>query len=327
MKPAYSLRVPIRLAPGQKLEIGLGVCFTYQDVCIEVVWESSNLYSLTVGMFSSEEEAALWLSKFSVALLWLTIKFRLGLIFESTPTDINLLDEPLVIAPDSPFAGIAKSVEWCEIDGFYPADNTVVRPEHKKLLREEMGRPTVALGIGFSNIVDALEEGLSYTRHNDLLANRKLRLAFEIYASSHFERSSVARFLTLMTALEALTENSLRPQPLVDCIDSFLEQLHSQREYLVALCGQRQFDSFVGGLKSLQGRSIAEKIKSLLETRLGDKPEIEHVARFKSIYGLRSRLLHEGLSDQAEIGNAISTLDILVSAVLRTMLLDEVYRA
>lgn len=316
---AYSVRIPITLAPGRTLEIGEGVCFTYEHLHIEIVPERY-FYSLTVGQFSAEAEARLWLSKLSAALLWMVLKFRVGLIFESTATDVMLHPEPVTIAPGSLIGDIAQSVGWREVDGFYHTDKTVIRPEHKKLIRGEVGRPTITSGIGLGKVVEALEEGLRYPTPEHGLANHKLRLAFEIYASSFFESSQSARFLTLMTALETLAEPASRPEPMADFVRSFVDQLQRRRDDLVGLCGEPEFKSLLGSLENLREKSISQKIRSLLQTTLTDTPESVHLSNFSKIYRVRSRLVHEGLAVNTEIDAAISTLDILVPALLRSLL-------
>jgi hypothetical protein len=178
-------------------------------------------------------------------LLWIVVKFRLGLIFESTAEDMKLLETPITIAPDSSFARLANSAGWPDVDGFYSAAKTVIIPEHKKLIREMMGRPTLIIGIGFANLVEALEEGLRYEKPDNVLTNRKLRLALEVYASSFFESSESARFLTLMTVLEALAEPALRPGLIIDCVDGLIEQVQSRRKGFVELCGVNGRDATV----------------------------------------------------------------------------------
>jgi Apea-like HEPN len=320
---AYSIRIPITPAPGQKLDIGEGVCFTYEHFHVEIVRERY-FYSLTVGEFSSEAQGLLWLCKFSVALLWIVAKLRLGLIFESTAEGMELFEEPITLAPNSPITDLAKSVGWRDVDGFYSADKTVIRPEHKKLISDLTGRPTVIIGTGFANFVEVLEEGLRYAKPNTVLTDRKLRLAFEIYASSFFESSRSARFLTLMTALEAIAESASRPAPVIDCLEGFMNRLKSRREELVRLVGAEEFESLAGSLRNLQEKSIGQKIRTLLKTKLAGTPEAVHIPQFSHIYEIRSRLVHQGLSDDTEVGSAISTLDNLVPAILRRLLLEAV---
>jgi hypothetical protein len=317
---AYSVRIPITPAPGQEIEIGQGVCFTYEHCHIEIVPEEY-FYSFTAGEFSSKEDAVLWLSKFSVALLWTNVRLRLGLAFESAATEVKLYEQPITIAPGSMAEDTAKSMAWADVDGFYSAEDTVIRPEHKRLIRQLGGRPTVTLQTGFSRFIEALEEGLRYPRPNNVLANRKLRLAMDIYSGSFLESRSAGRFLALMTVLETLAEPCLRPEPMVECVQSFVDQLEAQRDRLEGSCGQSEFDSLIGSLRHLREKSIGQKIKSLLHATLGDTPENVHVARFSHLYRIRSQLVHEGLSEPHEIGKAISALDILVPAVLRSLLL------
>jgi hypothetical protein len=184
------------------------------------------------------------------------------------------------------------------------------------------GTATVINDIGSANLIEALKEGVRYEKPDNALTNRKLRLALEIYASSFFESSGPARFLTLMTVLEALAEPALRPEPIIDCVDGFIDQIQSRRKGLVELCGEREFDSLAGSLKGLREKSIGQRIRSLLKTKLADTPEAVHIPQFRRIYKIRNQLVHRGLSDDTEIGGAISTLHNLVQALLRELLLE-----
>jgi hypothetical protein len=261
-----------------------------------------------------------------VALNWTILKFRLGLVFEPVATEIPLLDPPLQIDPHSLFAEVTGPVGWEEVEGFYPTDKTVVRPEQTKLIREELGQPTILTGLAFRNVVAAMEEAFGYPGHDALLNHRRLLLAIHVYASSFFETGGPARFLTLMTALEALAEPALRPEQLRECVADYMNQLQSRRAELIAACGQQEFDSLVGSIRNLSQRSIAQRIKSLLQITLADTPEFELVARFGEIYGIRCQLVHQGISDQNEIRIATSFLEPLVAAVLRYLLLRTVKR-
>jgi hypothetical protein len=317
---AYTIRIPLTPAPGRKLEIGEGVCFKLDNLRVEIIPERY-FYALTVGEFASESDAASWLSRVSVALLWLIVKSRFGLVFESVAEPVKLYDEAVAIAPDSPIAGLAAAAGWREVDGFYSADRTVIRPENKKLIRDLTGRPSVIVGVGLKNFIEALEVALQYPNPDGVLANRKLRLACEIYASSFFEGSRSARFLSLMTVLETLVDTAQRAEPLVSWVLDLVRQLQSRREHLVGLCGDAEFESLLGSLRSLSEKSIGQKIRSLLCDTLADGTEATRASEFGRVYEIRSRLVHQGLSTDTEISNAISTLDVLVPKVLECLLL------
>jgi hypothetical protein len=325
LNEAYAIRVPITTAPTQRLETGEGVCFKCSDLRIEIVPEMY-FYSLTVRDFPSEADARGWLERFSVALLWVMTKFRMGILFESTPAMIDLREPPITIAPGSFAAPVVESKGWREIDGFYSADETVIRPEHKKLLMGTVGRPTIIGGIGLLKFIEGLEEGLQHARPDTVLANRKLRLAIEIYASSFFESSRIAMLLTRMMVLEALALPATRPKPILTCVDAFIEQLNLQREYLVEGCGTQEFDSLAGSLRRLKEKSINQTIRCLLEETLSGTPEASRISEFKRTYDVRSRLVHVGHATQGEIDDSISTLDVLVPAVLKRLLMREASR-
>jgi hypothetical protein len=62
----------------------------------------------------------------------------------------------------------------------------------------------------------------------------------------------------------------------------------------------------------------------LLKAKLADTPEAVHIPKFSHLYEIRGKLVHGRLSDYTEIGWAISTLDSLVPALLRELLLEAV---
>ncbi len=140
-RESYSIRIPVTLPPGQKLEIGNGVCFAIGSIRIEIVPETY-FYSLTIREFGSQHEATLWLGKFSVALLWMIAKLRIGLMFDGDDEEVELREPPILVSAQSPFAEVLIPSGWEEIDGFYQADKTVIKPEHKRLIQNLVGRPS-----------------------------------------------------------------------------------------------------------------------------------------------------------------------------------------
>ncbi len=99
-REAYSIRIPFTPAPGRKLDIGEGVGFTLENLRVEIVPERY-FYALTIGEFASEAAAAAWLNRASVALLWMIVKFRVGLTFDSAAEPLKLYDKPMPIGPAS----------------------------------------------------------------------------------------------------------------------------------------------------------------------------------------------------------------------------------
>ena len=90
---------------------------------------------------------------------------------------------------------------------------------------------------------------------------------------------------------------------------------------LIEHCGNQEFDSLLGSLKRLRDKSIGQTIKSLLEQTLAGTPEAERIPVFKRAYDVRSCLVHDGEASHSETANAISTLNVLVPAVLNRLLM------
>ena len=137
----------------------------------------------------------------------------------------------------------------------------------------------------------------------------RTRLALEIYGLSHFEASQRARFVALMSVVEALADRRSRSAAVrtfvKECMAAATAKLPADEEGDVR-----------SGLGNLKTESIKSACRRLIATRLGDG----RVAEFMTHYGVRSTLLHDGEAPDVDFGTEAPKLDGLVSDLLRSIL-------
>ncbi|OKH19951.1 HEPN domain-containing protein [[Limnothrix rosea] IAM M-220] len=186
--------------------------------------------------------------------------------------------------------------------------------------------PSTAMTISASGVVDPKtsqdfgEEILSLLNQSPNL-NQKDRLAFELYGSSHYEKSMRSKFLTLVLSIESLLELKDRQDDVQKLVDQLQQIVHDSE-----IC-KHEKNSIRGTLKWLRKESIGQGLKRLSDTFLSDKEYGGIPARkfLSHCYGVRSQLVHNGChSDKTDLNILSSQLDCLVSDLLmRKIGLDE----
>jgi hypothetical protein len=164
-------------------------------------------------------------------------------------------------------------------------------------------RPVLKRPISNSN----LEEKVAESYAPDKALTKKQTLATQLYNQSHFQSSDAARFLTLISAIEALADQMSKPQATVALIDRMME--------MAAAAGNP--DDLNNGLGNLKQESIRSACRRLVETS-GEKPADTHAARaFARAYKIRSTLLHEGEPPPGtDLAAELYTLDPLIRRVI-----------
>lgn len=137
------------------------------------------------------------------------------------------------------------------------------------------------------------------------LSSRKA-LSLELYAASKFESSQRARFVTLVSAVEALAEQEYEDRQILDHVESLIE---ATKEKLEAPAR----DQLLSRLGQLKRWSIARACKEMVTEHLGPK----EAEAFAYAYDVRSEILHEGrVPAGADLGRDCHKLDELVSQLL-----------
>jgi hypothetical protein len=214
---------------------------------------------------------------------------------------------------------------------------TVITEFGKQYYQRELGHPVRADRLGID--VYESEEGLRFVSQDmnlEILKNvdtfiehmrqtlsaplglsEKQMLAAELYSVSFFDGSFRSRFITLVTAIEALLEPPLRSNE----IQGFVKETKTKANELVADALIKQ--ALISNLERLRYDSIGQTGRALAERLLGDKEyEGLKAGRFFSLcYSVRSEIVHNGkipdpASDLLRLSNSLQTFvaDLLLAS-------------
>lgn len=144
--------------------------------------------------------------------------------------------------------------------------------------------------------VDQFREGITMPLH----LSEKQRLAAELYCFSFFDTSFRSRFITLVTAVEALLNPAVRSdnvERLVDDVKNMLSSLETD---------DATRESMRGSLDYMKYESIGQAARSLAASLLGNRKYGGARADrfFNRCYKLRSEIVHRGKPSD-------STVDLL----------------
>lgn len=141
------------------------------------------------------------------------------------------------------------------------------------------------------------------------------RTAFDLYNGAHSVRESQdARFVLLFCALEALLEESPRPEPVIRHVDNLITTTSS------ADLPDEEKDSLLGSLRWLRFYSIRRAGREFVRTRLGNREYGKQPAEdfFLNCYELRNRLLHgrQPFPTRQEVGTLAAPLEIMIGHLI-----------
>jgi hypothetical protein len=249
------------------------------------------------GPFESEQEARNAAERSKRSLLFWAIEQRAGIDFGdgrqrsiATNEDLRMLEEQHRV----PFRNDALG-----IDVFEPLEK--LRFVHCSVTAEVEKYPP--------NLVSAFTREYSNKKH----ATEKQILACEIYASSFFDIGQRSRFITLVTAVEALLEPAKRP----DSVQSLVDELAAKTQE--ADVDQATKTSIGGSLQKLRYESIGQAGRALATSLLGDKLYGGKSAStfFRSCYDLRSAIVHTGTAGHdADVWQLASAMEEFVAHLL-----------
>jgi hypothetical protein len=165
-------------------------------------------------------------------------------------------------------------------------------------------------GKGTQPLLDAMSEAFTL----GLNLTTREALAFELYSAAQFERSARARFLTLITVIEALGQPKPRRPKAVAHVEELIDL--TRQSGLTA----GEIDSLTGSMNWLKSESISRTGRDLVEGMLGGEQFGNMRAKdfFAHCYEVRSQLVHLGKqpSPDIDMGTLATELDRLVASLL-----------
>jgi hypothetical protein len=171
-------------------------------------------------------------------------------------------------------------------------------------------------------------EVLAQTFGREFAGSRQLTekqiLASEIYSASFFDISHRSRFITLVTAVEALLDPAQRPEP----VQKLVAELESATR--TSAIHESTKEAVVGSLQWLKSESIGEAGRALCRRLLPDRQYEgrSSSAFFMRCYNLRSQILHRGSLEDRTIDmlSIANTAEGFVSNLLLAALLESPQR-
>lgn len=180
------------------------------------------------------------------------------------------------------------------------------------------------LNIGFDAQVGKGVEALIGTFHREFSKFRyfseKQMLASEIYASSFFDVGQRSRFVTLVTAVEALLESEKRGNDVQILVDKFIRLTKE------SIIEDSIRQSMRGSLNWIRYESIGRAGHTLANRLLPTHTYVGRTAGafFTKAYSLRSSLVHSGAPDEpADIVEMANAMEEFVAHLLMASLSSE----
>lgn len=171
----FVLYVPFSLSPGKEIS-NIDPSETYEVNGHSLRLEKLNhFYALSIGPFDTEDEARRFFPKLWSCFLWISLKDLTGISYPKSLSDVTIFDQPIPVPEENIITQIAQTVGWAYTEGHYDADKAVLRPEAKKLLRVEMGRASLTVGLGTDRLIQRISEALSLKAPEKVILRRQVR--------------------------------------------------------------------------------------------------------------------------------------------------------
>jgi hypothetical protein len=316
----FILRIPFNIQSGAKLT----------DLDKEVIYlglqyklkKESDQYALIISPFTSPEAARQHFIRAWSGLTWILLHCGIAPRFDNKINIVEASD-----TPDELGQNLAKTfgiAQFEEVHGIFSATDTVIFESNKNFKTLSTGNVTLTFGASSDNLFARLKEGLELQNSAIAYTNDKFKLALDLYAAYFSESSDNSRFLTLVMALESLTEPHSRPKLLVDTLTD-LQKIILEIEGSLDDGSEvkREFALFRQDLNHKKNQSIRSQIRTLVSSTLQERGEPDYLdaaTRALKIYDARSELVHNGRVSSGDIHGFTNDAREIVERVLKAKL-------
>jgi len=260
--------------------------------------KNHNRAAILGGPFASGEQARTAAEKSKLALLYWAIDQRLGIDFgdgkqRSGPTKAGL--------------AMLQKQHGCPVRNDIHGIDVY---EHVNKLQFVNFNAKETVGKYPPNLMSTFQREYLNSRQ---LTEKQL-LASEIYASSFFDVSARSRFITLVTAIEALLE----PLKRSDEVQALVTELEATTQR--SMIDEPTKASIIGSLGWVRYQSIGQAGRTLARRLLPDEffDGQSSVDFFTRCYDLRSQILHRGTipEESVDIGQLANVMETFVAHLL-----------
>ena len=321
-KPTYTLRFPFQLAPGQELS-GLDQPIEHKVGDVTVSFNRQGAYYiLGVQGFDSEASAKEYLNVLWTGLMWVLL--NRGLAFNAVLEfdKVTYADNPLKAA-ENLSKSFGLTVEG-RLDGLVNGNLPAVYPSNKQIRTITSGTINISTGISAEQFLSLLIEGTAIRNSLIAISNSKLRIALELYSAYFSERSSNARLLTLVMALETLTSTQPKHRVAQELLNQWQLQIGERKHQLPVDSDEYQaLESLERELLFRREASLRSQIRTLVQDTLeadGHPYAYQLARRAVKVYDSRSTLVHEGVLPSDELRTAEQDAREIVVMLLKSKL-------
>ena len=161
------------------------------------------------------------------------------------------------------------------------------------------------VNLTLTKSLGAIDEAINQVLSKEVKCDPCLLISMELYASSELESTERAKFVSLVSSLEPLAkQESYHNAELDEAVNQFTSQVKG----LSSLDGAVK-DSVAGRAYELKRQSISKSIECLIANHFpGDSAVLKIVSE---AYGIRSKILHEGLFDADLVAKSRQLREIL----------------
>lgn len=317
----YLILFPFQISPGSDIS-DIDPLKSYKLGKYEIKFEQKyNNYFMNIGPFESEQEAQDFFPKLYLALPFVSLKYTIGFKYKKIMKNVDFDQYPMELEKSN-FTPNQKGPIIIE-GSFYDSDPTLI-PTRMNLTRFGSIPAKVTIGMGIDSFTERMSQAIEFSNIENLLTQNRLHLAIDLYCSSFYESSSNAKFISLVTVLEALVQE----YPISSFAESSLKDARNtlkkiRNEYEKKSKEWEDIEHLISRIGNLKKQSIGKSIQIYLSEvldkhgELGDSKEVSK--KIRDIYNTRSELLHDGISDKNQIQEGRLYLESFLPKLLETL--------
>ena len=251
------------------------------------------------GSFVTENQARVAAEKSKRAILYWAIEQRLGIDFGDGKQRGTVTNAGLVALEKERGCPLRNDIHGIDVY------------EHVEKLEFVSVEAKGKLGKYPPTLIDTFQREYLKSR----LLTEKQVLASEIYASSFFDVSARSRFVTLVTAVEALLE----PLERSDEVKALVEELKTMTQQRSKI-DEPTRKSIISRLEELRRQSIGQAGRTLANCLVPNElfDGQSSADFFTRCYGLRSQILHRGTVEDKSV-DMLQIANVMESFVARLL--------
>ena len=281
----WSLRVPLIMPDGYRL---MAAKVHVQGRDAEICEREQALY---MHGFDSEKEAEAFVRLLRRAIMWAVAETGIAVEVEEKVGRATLPSDDLTRARVKFFSEQSGLPEHAFQGGIADGDGNVVYPT---------GRPPRFISMSANAVVTKNSVGL--LESIDRGANRlgrgmiehNLATSIDLFRAASKETRPRASFLLLITALEVLIPEEMRPGPVLKKVDELILGVTRFRKEVPQGC-RGSVDGLLGGLSNLRRESSGGGLRKLVYEALnsaGDRNADRFAKRVGEFWNMRGKLVH-----------------------------------